>query len=129
MKLSKTADFAMRMVIHLARESKPETLKSMASTLNISYHNLTKLAQQLTKQGILNTKQGKNGGVTLAIKPDKISIRKIIDIVDGPTSLAYCLAQDESCKFSSDCKLKEALSKVQKNINQQLDEILISKLI
>lgn len=125
MRLTKSADFAMRILICLAQENGPLTMPVLADRLQISYHHLSKLVQKLRKAQVLHTLQGKNGGVSLLSTPQEISLRQIIDLIDGPTALAECLDQEGECAFSCDCKLKVALSGVQKKINGLLDDIHI----
>ena len=130
MKLTKSADFAMRTVIHLATpQAKGVTMPILSERLGIPYNHLSKIIQTLAKAQIIQTRQGKNGGVALLRDPDQISLKTIVDLIDGPTRLADCLVDKNYCSLSGMCQLKTALSEVQHQIDLILDQQKISKLI
>lgn len=129
MKLTKSADFAIRIVIYLAKTGESITMPVLSETLLIPYHNLTKLVQALSKHEIVMTQKGKNGGLSLSQHPDLISIKDIIEIIDGPTMLSDCLKHDDLCKLSGICKLKGVFSQLQQKINDLMDDVKISQLI
>jgi Rrf2 family transcriptional regulator, nitric oxide-sensitive transcriptional repressor len=129
MKLTKSADFAIRIIIFLAGAEKSSTMTELSERLAIPYHNLTKLVQALSKQQILATQKGKYGGVSLFVSPDEVSIKDIIEVIDGPTKLSDCLNHENLCKLSGNCKLKTVLGTVQEKINKLMDDVKISQLV
>jgi Rrf2 family protein len=128
MKITKSADFALRIVIHLAQNPEGSTMPLLAETLEIPYNNLSKLIQQMARGGIIQTRQGKNGGVSL-ISADDLSIKDVIEIIDGPTRLSECLKNHEFCSRVSGCKLKGVLADIQLNIDHLLDSYKIAQLV
>lgn len=130
MKLTKSTDFALRLTIFLSKQTCNQTMPNIASTLAIPYHNLTKIVQQLSRAGYIETQQGKNGGIKLAKESHKISLKNIIDIINGPTELSSCLGHKESdCPLVYNCKLKETFSTLQVKINALFEEITIGEII
>jgi Rrf2 family protein len=129
MKLTKSADFAIRIIIYFAESGESSTMPELSEKLMIPYHNLTKLVQALSKQQILSTQKGKNGGVSLFASPEDISIKDIIEIIDGPTILSDCIKHENLCKLSGLCKLKTALGSLQGKINVLMDDVKISQLV
>ena len=118
MKLTKSADFALRIVIYLASpQGKGATMPLLAETLSIPYNNLSKIVQALAKAQVLQTRQGKNGGVALLRRPDQISLKTVIDVIDGPTRLTECLVNKDFCSLNGVCQLKSALGDVQRQID------------
>ncbi len=117
MKITKSADFAMRIVLFLADEQRPYTMPELAERLVIPYNNLSKLVQSLNKAGILQTKQGKNGGVRLFKSPDAISLKSVLDVIDGPTRLSDCLSDHQFCSLTRTCRLRGALNDIQNQID------------
>ena len=128
MKLTKSVDFAMRVLIRLAREGGPLTMPVLSKELAISYHHLSKLVQRLRDGEFLRTIQGKYGGVVLGKAPELVSLRMVVELMDGPTRLSECLDTGH-CFLSSDCKLKTTLSGVQADINDRLDAVTLSGLL
>jgi len=95
----------------------------------IPYNNLAKIVQTLAKGQIVQTRQGKNGGVALLRRSDQISLKTVIDLIDGPTRLSECLVNKDSCSLNMFCQLKSALGDVQRQIDSILDKKKISSFV
>lgn len=128
MKLTKSTDFAMRILIYLAGQEGLSTMPVLSESLRIPYNNLTKLIQALAKANIIHTKKGKHGGIRLLKKPEDITLKMIVDLIDGPTVLSDCQKTPELCTLSQDCKLKTVFRNLQDNINTLMDDITIAQL-
>jgi Rrf2 family protein len=128
MKLTKSADFALRIVIHLAQNPSGSTMPFLAETLKVPYNNLSKLIQQMARGGIIQTRQGKNGGVAL-ISPENLSIKDVVQLIDGPTRLSECLKNHDFCSRVGECKLKGVLADIQHDIDHLLDSYKIAQLV
>jgi Rrf2 family protein len=128
-KITKSADFAMRIVLFLADEQQSYTMPQLSEKLVIPYNNLSKLVQALNKAGILQTKQGKNGGVKLFKSANDISLKSILDVIDGPTRLSDCLSDQHFCTLNNTCRLKGALNDIQTQIDALLCDATLQKIM
>jgi len=128
MKLTRTTDFAIRVLTHLAREEDGSTMPVLSETLAVPYNNLTKMVQVLSKAGLISTKKGKFGGVQLLREAEQISLKDVVELIDGPTMLSECLNGKTGCSFDHDCKIKQALSHLQTQINGLMDNVTIAQL-
>ena len=99
MKLTKLADYAVRAVIHLAAKEMGElaTITEIAETQSIPRSFLAKVMQALSRAGIVRTHRGKTGGFSLVEKPQDITIRQIVEAVEGPIILNRCLVRQGEC--------------------------------
>ena len=50
MKLSKTADFAVRIIVQLAEDRSSQTMHDLSAKLNVPYNNLSKIIQTLSNK-------------------------------------------------------------------------------
>ncbi len=128
MRLTKSADFALRLVIFLARRPETHTMHVLSDVLHIPYNNLSKIVQHLGKAQILTTRQGKNGGVQLQKPAFEVTLRNIIEVIDGPILLSECLCKPGDCKLSSGCDLRNAFFYLQQKMNGLFDSITIDAL-
>ena len=55
---------------------------NIAEVLNIPKPTLVKILQNLSAAGIIETKEGKQGGIRLAQNPDSITILDILDAIE-----------------------------------------------
>ncbi len=103
-------------------------MPTLSERLGIPYNNLSKLVQALSKAGIIKTKQGKNGGIQLLMRPSDISLKTILDTIDGPTRLSDCLLDHRFCSQTQDCKLKGKLFDIQNQIDAILKNATIEEI-
>ena len=57
--------------------------KSISEVLNIPKQTLVKILQQLTAAGLIETKEGKLGGIRLRKKPSQITILDILSAIES----------------------------------------------
>ena len=92
MKLSKTSEYSIRLICWLAANPQDKfiPLSKIAEHLDISFYQLTKVAQPLIRGGLINSYTGPNGGVELGRADDgnsrSLSVKTTSD--DGQSVVA-----------------------------------------
>jgi Rrf2 family protein len=61
----------------------PVQVASVASSTGLPGPFLSKIVNRLASQGLVNTRRGRNGGVTLARAADQITLVEIVQAVEG----------------------------------------------
>lgn len=109
MRLSKSCTYAVRASVYLAlrREDRYVPIREISSTLDISYHFLTKILQTLTGKDILTSYRGPSGGVGLARPAEQISVLDIVLAMEGPDYFEQCLLGFPGCGESTPCPLHD----------------------
>ncbi len=84
---SRQCEYAIKAVVYLAVKKDGERVATNELTrrLNIPYHFVAKILQNLTKKGLLRSTKGPRGGFSLALPADEISF-SIVDAIDAPRS-------------------------------------------
>lgn len=105
--LSKSCMYGIRALLYLTleRERKFVSIKEISERLNISFHFLTKILQELSRENILLSFKGPKGGVALAKHPLEITLLDIINIIDGPAIFEECILGLPDCKGGKACPL------------------------
>lgn len=107
MQITRQADYAVRAVLHLARNGDQRVATNViADEQNIPPSFLAKIVSQLSIAGLLHTSRGARGGVTLARDPSEISLLEVIEAIDGPIRLNECVGENGSCTFDEGCPLR-----------------------
>lgn len=89
--ISDASMLAVHALVYLAQHAdKRVQTKEIAKKLNTSSNHLAKVMQTLVKQGYITSVKGPSGGFTLADKPEAISIRAIIETIDGALHADFC---------------------------------------
>lgn len=121
--LSRGGEYAVRGMIRLAGRSPGDGLmliSEIAEAEGVSASFLAKTFQKLVKAGLVESARGAAGGVGLARPTDKITLRDIVEAIDGPIELNRCLSSDSRCEKADRC----ALSSVWREAQEKLLEVL-----
>ncbi len=107
MVLSKACTYGILASLYVARESSRSkdyvSIGKMSKELNISFHFLTKILQQLTSAGILVSMKGPKGGVALKRDPKEISLVDVVVAIDGMGLFTDCLLGLPGCGEEKPC--------------------------
>ena len=105
MNITRTADYAVRAVIHVAAKSNGRRVPAarIAKSQSIPPIYVSKVLQALCRAGILHSTPGRTGGASLAKPAEQISLLEVIEAVDGAMSLNRCVESPESCPRSGFC--------------------------
>lgn len=76
--------------------------KEIASYLGISENHLAKVLQNLVRNQLVHSVKGPGGGFSLAKDPQNITLKEIIEVIDGPL-------QADFCPFSRACKAEHCI--------------------
>lgn len=133
LRFSKKVEYALIALMDLADldEGNPVTAKTVATHYQIPYELLGKVMQTLTKNGLLISVQGVKGGYVLGRSPDKISIRQVIEILEGPISITSCGGMhsiDSDCDLFSTCTIKSPMEIIQHELDKYFSNITLQDL-
>ncbi len=101
MLLSQTCRYGLRAVLYLAtketRDTEYVSISKISQELDISFHFLTKILQQLTQAGILTSYRGPGGGVAFAQDPAELTPYDIVVTLEGPGLFTSCVLGLSDC--------------------------------
>lgn len=89
--LSSTAEYALRAMVHLA--TNPEThctSQEIAEKTLVPPGYISKVLQDLAREGVVRSQRGPSGGFVLARPPEKISLLEVIGAVDPIRRIHEC---------------------------------------
>ncbi len=131
MQITRQADYAVRAVLYLARQSNTgrATTGMVAEEQHIPPSFLSKIVSQLTVAGILHTSRGAGGGVSLAREPKDISLLEVIEAIDGPIQLNECVSGKLLCSFGDTCPFRPVWCDVQDQLLKRLKDTTFTQLL
>lgn len=126
-KVSTRGDYGTVLMAHLARNysSGVVPLSEVAKKERLSFSYLQRIANVLRKAGLLEAKEGVNGGLRLSRLPSKITMGEIVAALEGPMGLVKC----GSCKISAFCPSQKPWQKVFKIMTLELNKISLKDII
>ncbi len=131
MQITRQADYALRAILYLARLDPQQraSTSQIAEYQQIPPSFLAKIISQLSIAGIINTSRGPRGGVSLARKPEEISLLDVVEAIDGPITLNECTKDPSVCAFGEDCPIHDVWCETQAELVQQLQQSTFDKLL
>ena len=127
LKVTRLADYAVS-IVYAFSGSEKEILSSQDIIEKTKLHKATvnKLLAQLVKKNFLEPFRGTKGGYRLKKGLDSISIRELIEAIEGPVLLTDCLNKNaNNCNLFGVCSTKYIWSFVNTEINNTLENIKI----
>ena len=123
MKITREADYALRIIAMLADENRQIEAKAIAEKNDIPYRFTLKILRKIVQAGIIKSYRGVNGGYVLNKKPSEITLKDVIETIDGKIARNKCMENPESCKNNGICKVQRKLYKVQKVLADEMSKI------
>lgn len=130
MLLTKSCIYALQSSVYLAKQDDDSytTIRELSDELGISFHFLTKVLQQLTKQKILKSYQGPNGGVKLAKDAANITFLDIVHSIDGGHLITECALGLPGCGELDPCPLHEHWSGLKTSLKEMMGTVSVAEL-
>lgn len=128
MEISRQADYAIRTIIHLANMPRGELTQTreIAHSEDIPEKYLPTIVRTMARAGLLRTLRGSHGGVSLARPASKITIRDVVEAIDGPVLLNRCLIRPGECGGDGDevlCSLHRFWENMVEEIEREMDAV------
>jgi len=129
MHLTLYTDYSLRLLLYLALHSDGATISDVAEAYGISRNHLVRIANELGKQGVVQTTRGRSGGLRLLADPKDVNVGEIVRVVE-PFHLVECFDKGRNtCRITSSCTLKHALFEAQQAFLKVVDEYTLADLV
>jgi Rrf2 family protein len=132
LRLSKRVEYALLAVQCMAAD--PHVLvsaKDVADRFGISFTLVAKVLQQLAVAGYVRSIRGVNGGYSLAVPAERVSIADVIEAIEGkPSAIVDCHDSDDNdCIAASCCTIRQPLGILQERIAATFASMTIAELV
>lgn len=101
--------------------------EEISNKLNIPKEFISKILQNLTESGIVESKKGKAGGFMLAKHPSKIKLIDIVEAIDGLGSFNSCVLGFPNCSPEKPCPVHEKWGMLREKAYEMLSSETIDK--
>lgn len=133
MKLSTRSRYGVRLMLELAQALKGGRgqvfLRDIASQEEISEKYLSLIIIPLKAAGFVTSTRGAHGGYALAKQPYAITLKEIVDVLEGETCLVDCVKNPSACPRSSTCASRDLWSDLSDRIAQALGSVTLEDML
>ena len=117
LKINRQTDYAVRVLLALAKRGEGTRLSSAAiqREMLIPKAFMSRIVAQLSRDGLINTFPGREGGLMLPRSASEITLRDVVEAFEGPILLSECLQVkgEDDCPFQSNCPVRLKWGRVQ----------------
>ena len=133
MRLTQWTDYTLRVLMYCAASQgrvQPVTITEVAESYGISRSHLTKIVQELSAQGLLETMRGRGGGMRLMKPAADINIGAVVRATETDFHLVECFDPEHNqCRLNSHCYLKGVFWQAMQAFFAVLDKVTLADLL
>ena len=131
MQLTRTTDYAIRIVCYLAAQRQMISTSELSQELSVPSSYIPKITKKLKQAGIIKACEGIKGGYQIAKQPEDISLRDVISCTESTMAISRCLEKEGGCSrnYIACCKVHQILLDLQNIYNNRLESVKISDII
>lgn len=119
---SKSCKYAIRAVIYIARKDEKLSVHQIATAIDAPFHFIAKILQDLSRNKIINSTKGPNGGFSITEKQMNASIMNIVKAIDGDNIFKDCGLGLANCDASRPCPMHKEFSKIRRQLKSFLSK-------
>ena len=130
MQFSTSIEYAIHGLVYLAalRSDSAVLAGDVAEAIRVPESYLRKVFQLLSRAGLVASHRGVKGGFTLARDAKRITLRHVVEAIDGTLPFYACAKSTRKCSIVEDCPVSTAFAAARRKMAEVLDETTIADL-
>ena len=132
MRITLESDYALRILTAMAGYEGVTDAKTISNDTSVTIRFTLKILHKLVQGDLVQSFKGVNGGYKLKKSPKEITLKKVIELIDGPIAIARCLDSGESCSLNCDksaCDYHHIFDIISIDLANKLNKITIDDVI
>lgn len=124
--LTQKVDYGLFLLARLAQKGSA-SIATIAKESSLSFSFLQKVANLLKNAEIIKAIRGKDGGYLLVKDPASITVKHVVEALEGPIAIVGCVGQKKqdahACPRVKFCAIRSTFSRM----NTEISEYYLSK--
>ncbi|MDP2840509.1 MAG: Rrf2 family transcriptional regulator [Syntrophales bacterium] len=131
MKLSTRGRYGVRLMLELALHygEGPILLKEIAERQGISEKYLWQLINPLKTTGLVTSQRGMHGGYALGKAPEVITVKEILQILEGSLCLVDCVDNPSLCERAPSCISRDIWGEASRSMQLTLQNATLAAMV
>ncbi len=116
-------DYAVRIVAELCKRKDKLDAKTISTNTLVPLRFAVKILRKLVSLDIVKSYQGVQGGYRINKEPKDISLKTVVEAIEGTYCFSRCLAPDGECNrgASGKCCNQRAFAEITQQVNKLLE--------
>lgn len=125
------SDYAVRIVSCLAVNNRKIDAKTISEMTCVTLRFSLKILRKLVSSGIVKSYKGTQGGYMLDKKPENITLKDVIEAIEGTYNFNRCLGDGYGCSrgMSGVCCFQRAFAEISDIVRDKLESYNFKDLI
>ena len=130
MMITRATEYASLTMLYLAKQpaGKLSYTAEIAEAEHIPPAFLVKVIPRLVKAGLVVSRRGSSGGIELAKDPKTITLRQVLEAMEGEIAANVCTSSQPFQCHRASCSLKGVFATAQAKYLEALDSVTLSEL-
>ena len=128
LRISKLTDYAILVMVELAREGEMLSAHALAERVHIEGPTASKVLKLLAGGGLLESYRGASGGYRVSRTAAKISVAEVIAAIEGPIAMTECSVEDGLCSQEDNCELRSNWQRISMAVAQALRDVSLAEM-
>ena len=131
MQLTRGVEYGIEGILYLARHGEDERafVRDISRATSIPETFLAKIFQRLASKGLVRSRRGFRGGFRLARPAGRITLREIVEALEGPIEFHRCLDHLRARGRRGRCHLSRVFGRVQRQVWDMLDKTTLADIL
>ena len=128
--LSTRGRYGLRLMVSLALDygGGVTLLKELSRREGISEKYLGQIVIPLKNAGLISSQRGSRGGYALARPPETVTVKDVVEAIEGKISPVPCVDDPESCSRVSSCVAGRVWKRLGEEIEKSLSSVTLAAL-
>ena len=132
MRITLESDYALRILTAMAGYDGVTDAKTISADTSVTIRFTLKILHKLVQGDLVQSFKGVNGGYKLKADPTDITLKTVIELIDGPIAIAKCVDSEECCTLNHDktaCVYHHIFDTISIDLARRLEKITIADVI
>lgn len=120
------------MALKLMAQKRPGELtsaKEVADVTKCSFDVVARVMQSLAHHGLLRSEQGPQGGYNIIRDLQRVSVLELMEMIDGPMTVAKCLHEKTPCDLKDTCNIQTPVELLNRKLNDFYRDLKVAELL
>lgn len=128
MRLTRESEYALLGLAFVASRPNGEVVRlaEIAAAGRLPQTFLAKTFQKLARHGLVVSHRGPGRGYALARCPEKISLREVLEAIEGPDLFTRCLFWNTHCSDTKPCLLHRHMKNLVPDVSGALERLSLA---
>ena len=131
LKLNRIVDYGILVMTEIARRNACVSTTELAAAYGISATIVAKVLKKLARAGLVTSERGSRGGYRLALPATGVTLRAVVNALEGPISLTFCSSGTASgrCRTRPFCVASDAMKRLNHLVNGAFEAVTLEDIL